>query len=308
MSLAQATTAVAPERASVAAATRVVIKLGTSVVMRDDGAVAVGRLYSLIESIAALRRANREVVLVSSGAVGLGVERLALPARPTTLPMTQACAAVGQSRLMALYEHGFEHFGVVTAQVLLTEDDFTAPDRARNLKATLTTLLSLGAVPIVNENDAVATTELERPDSGTNAGAPRRTIFGDNDKLSALVALPVAAELLLILSDVDGLYTAHPMRDPGARLVPTVRGAVPDVAPERAGARGRGGIVTKLEAARIAMDARIPAVVANGREPHVIDRVCAGEVVGTVFLPADPADPADMEQTPRGPRRAKRSA
>ncbi len=302
MTLARAMPSIAPERTSVAAATRVVIKLGTSVVMRDDGAVAVGRLYSLIESIAALRRSNREVVLVSSGAVGLGVERLALRARPTTLPMTQACAAVGQSRLMALYEHGFEHFGIVTAQVLLTEDDFAAPDRARNLKATLTTLLSLGVVPIVNENDAVATTELERPDGGAGTAAQqRRTIFGDNDKLSALVALPVAAELLLILSDVDGLYTAHPLRDPGARLVPTVRGALPAVAPDRAGSRGRGGIITKLEAARIAMDARIPAVVANGRLEHVIDRVCAGEVVGTVFLP--PGPPIAESR----PRRAKRS-
>jgi glutamate 5-kinase len=283
-------------RLAVAAAKRVVIKLGTNVVMRPDGAVAVGRLYSLVESIATLRHAGREVVVVSSGAVGLGAERLRLDARAAGLATKQACAAVGQSRLMALYQDAFERLGMPVAQVLLTEDDFIDAERYQNLRAALETLLSLGVVPIVNENDTVSTLELERPHP---AAGERGAVFGDNDKLSALVAGKIGAGLLLLLSDVDGLYTGHPSLDAQARLIPLVREITPELlaAANDAGcvvggmgqkrSRGRGGMASKLDAARLATSAGAFVVIANGRTPGIVDRVCEGGSEGTVFIPED---------------------
>ena len=183
-------------RQHVANAHRIVIKLGTNVIMRDDGAAAVGLLYGLIESVVNIRRGGKEILLVSSGAIGLGAKHLGLRASPAELALKQACAAVGQSRLMSLYEEAFGHFDITTAQVLLTEDDFLDPVRYSNLRATLDTLLKLGVIPIVNENDTVSTVELER-DGGVGS---RTLIFGDNDKLSALIATKVGANLLVLLS------------------------------------------------------------------------------------------------------------
>jgi len=271
-------------RRRLAAARRIVVKAGTNVVMRDDGGVALGRLYGLIESVAGLRKEGRDALIVSSGAIGLGAQRLRLSARPADLSLKQACAAVGQSRLMAFYEEGFGTLGIPTAQVLLTEDDFADPLRFGNLSAALGKLFALGVVPILNENDVVSTTELETPD----AVPGRRRLFGDNDRLSALVMRHVRADVLVILSDVDGLYTGNPVRDPKARLISYVDG-VTDVVVGFAGgvgARGRGGMATKLEAARLATEAGGLAVVANGKMPHVLDRLFAGEEVGTLFLPA----------------------
>lgn len=271
-------------RARVSGARRIVIKVGTNVVMSDDGPVAVGRLYALVESVAALRRAGRDVLLVSSGAVGLGAERLGLDSRTSRLVTKQACAAVGQSRLMALYEHGFERLRHTVAQVLLTEDDFTDPMRLQNLRATLDALFGLGVIPIVNENDTVSTAELERVEE--TAGG-RTRVFGDNDKLSALLAAKVGADLLILLSDVDGLYTKNPSRSSDAELIPLVREISDAIAASADGgnARGRGGMATKLEAARIAAAAGAVTVIANGRLSGIVDRVCGGEPVGTVFLP-----------------------
>ena len=150
-------------RQRIAAARRIVIKLGTNVIIRDDGAPAVGLIHGLVESAINLRREGREVIFVSSGAIALGVRRLGMDASPTGLAMKQACAAVGQSQLMALYESGFQHFDVATAQILLTEDDFVDAVRYSNLRATLETLLKLGIVPVINENDTVSTIELESP-------------------------------------------------------------------------------------------------------------------------------------------------
>jgi glutamate 5-kinase len=248
--------------------------------MRGDGAVALGRLYGLIESVASLRKEGRDVLLVSSGAIGLGAQRLGLPAKPAGLALKQACAAVGQSRLMSIYEAGFEKLGLSTAQVLLTEDDFASPVRFRNLQATLARLFSLGAIPILNENDTVSTLELESPDG------PGR-IFGDNDRLSALVMSHVKADVLVILSDVDGLFTGNPARDREARLIPAAAGVTADVARFAGGEgiRGRGGMRTKLDAARIATEAGGCAVIANGGTPHVLDRLFAGDEIGTVFFP-----------------------
>src|SRR5262245_38135648 len=187
--------------ALVSAAGRIVIKLGTAVLISEGGLVALSRFYSFVESIAALRKSGREVLLVSSGAVGLGADRLGLGRGPESLPLKQACAAVGQSRLMSLYSDAFERLGLTAAQLLLTEEDFSNRTRYLNLRSTITNLLQLGAIPVINENDTVSTAELE-PESST---AFKRMSFGDNDKLSALVAGKMEADLLLILTDVEGL-------------------------------------------------------------------------------------------------------
>jgi glutamate 5-kinase len=269
-------------RQQVADAHRIVIKLGTNVIMRDDGAAAVGLLYGLIESAVNIRRDGKEILLVSSGAIGLGAKHLGLRTSPAELALKQACAAVGQSRLMSLYEEAFGHFDITTAQVLLTEDDFLDPVRYSNLRATLDTLLRLGVIPIVNENDTVSTIELDRPDQVS--GSSR--IFGDNDKLSALVMTKVEADLLVLLSDVDGLFTTHPAEE-DAEFVGRVDSITPELinyAKETNG-RGRGGMATKIEAARIVTEAGKIAVIANGRTPAILESVCAGEDVGTVFLP-----------------------
>jgi glutamate 5-kinase len=261
---------------------RIVVKLGTNVIMRPDGKVALGLLCGLVEQIAALRARGLEVLVVSSGAVGLGAERLGLPARPSAVAQVQACAAVGQSRLMALYDDAFDRLGCRIAQVLLTEDDFRDPTRHANLRATLDALLTLGVIPIVNENDTVSTMELDRP-----ADSPQRErIFGDNDKLSALLMKHIDADLLVLLSDVDGLYDRSPS-DPAAQVLPhiaSIDAAVLALA-HGANGRGRGGMTSKLESARIATEAGKPVIIANGRTPQVLERIAAGEPLGTRFAP-----------------------
>jgi glutamate 5-kinase len=225
---------------------RVVIKLGTAVLMREDGGPALSRFYSFIESIADLKRAGREVLLVSSGAVGLGAQQLNLTRKPQLLPLKQACAAIGQGRLMALYADGFDRLGVTTAQVLLTEEDFSNRQRYLNLRGTLGKLLELGALPIINENDTVSTAELESEETSPQL----RINFGDNDKLSALVASKTEADLLVILTDVDGLYTAEPS-SADAKLIPLVAEITPEIEdlarePSPSSKAGRGGIRTKI--------------------------------------------------------------
>ena len=269
-------------RQRVAAAQRIVIKMGTNVIMRDDGAPAVGLVYGIVESTVNVLRSGRQVLFVSSGAIGLGVKSLRLDKSPSELALKQACAAVGQSRLMAMYEDAFRYFSVTTAQVLLTEDDFLNPVRYSNLRATLDTLLRLGVVPIINENDTVSTLELDRP---SNA-AGQHCVFGDNDKLSALVMTKIDADLLVLLSDVDGLYTSHP-HDDGAEFVSEVAEITPELAAYAriSKGRGRGGMSTKIEAARIVAESGKVTVIANGRIPGAIERVVAGESIGTVFHP-----------------------
>jgi len=269
----------------IASCKRVVIKVGTNVIMRDDGSAAIGLVYGLAESAVNVRNAGREVLFVSSGAIGLGANRLQLNGSPSELALKQACAAVGQSRLMSLYEDAFGKLEARTAQVLLTEDDFVDPVRYANLKNTLTKLLELGVVPIINENDTVSTIELDRPGQVAS-----KRVFGDNDKLSALVMTKVDADLLILLSDVDGLYDRPPVED-GAKFVHEVR-EVNDQVVSYAGngnERGRGGMLTKIEAARMATTAGRIAVIANGRVPGILERICAGERIGTVFLPEDQA-------------------
>ena len=259
---------------------RMVVKLGTNVIMRSDGRVALGLLCGLVESIAALREAGHQILVVSSGSIGLGMERLGMTSRPTDLAGIQACAATGQSRLMSIYEDAFDRLGCRTAQVLLTEDDFRSPVRHANLKRTLEALLALGVIPVINENDTVSVAELDV--EAEESARPR--LFGDNDKLSALLSTHIGADLLVLLSDVDGLYDRSPS-DPGARLLAQVARIDEAVLAHAEGGngRGRGGMRSKLEAARMAQEAGLTVVIANGRTVQVLERVVAGEQVGTRF-------------------------
>lgn len=271
-----------PERTALAAARRIVVKVGSNVVIRGDGSPALSRLFALMETLCACRKAGVEVLLVSSGAVGLGLQALGLRRKPAELDFKQACAAVGQGRLMALYQEGFSRLGVEAAQVLLTEEDFANRRRYLNLRATLERLLALGAIPVINENDTVSTVELEAQDPERPWSKP---VFGDNDKLSALVASKMDADLLVILSDVDGLYTANPQSDPRATLIAEVPAITPaiEALASGAGSRGRGGMATKLAAARIATGSGAWTVIAGGAVPAVLERVLAGEAIGTLF-------------------------
>jgi glutamate 5-kinase len=273
-------------RARLAAARQIVIKIGTNVVVQDDGGIALGRLYGLLDSIVTLVRGGRRVVLVSSGAVGLGRDRLRRAAPVPAALARRTYAAIGQSRLIALYNDVFERLGVVTAQVLVTRDDVADPLRADRLRATLATLLDLGAVPVVNENDVVAPLDAPEPASHDRGPTPS---FGDNDTLAALVAAAIGADALVLLSDVDGLYTHHPAHSPEAELVPVVPRVTAHLvaSTDHGTVRGRGGMRSKLVAARLATSAGAHVVIANGRVPGVIDHVCAGEAVGTVFLPEE---------------------
>ena len=268
-------------RGELPAVRRVVVKLGTQVVVDGEGRPALGRLYGLMEAVAGLRTRGCQVVLVSSGAVGLGARRLGL--QPRALADKQASAAVGQGELMSLYQDGLGRLGYPAAQVLLTEDDFSDPVRHANLKRTLETLLALGTVPVLNENDTVSTLELERPAEG------RTPVFSDNDHLSALVATHLDADLLVLLSDVSALHTRNPLLDPTAEALPEVPfGEDLDVDVAGRSGRGRGGMASKLGAARLAARQGVAVVLASGLESHILDRIMSGETVGTLFA-ANPA-------------------
>lgn len=266
-------------REQIANAKRVVIKVGTRVLTQSDGRLALTRLFALVETIAELRSNRREVLLVSSGAVGLGRDALGLTKTPSDVAERQACAAVGQSRLMELYGQGFDRLGLVAAQVLLTEDDFDNRERYLNLGTTLSALLKHGAVPIINENDAISTIELAVKDRGG------RKVFGDNDRLSALVASELDCDLLVLLTDVDGVFERDPRVDPDAKLI----GCVDDLEDGMASLTGsgsdagRGGMRSKFEAARIAARFGCHAVIASGVRHESVDRVLAGEEEGTWF-------------------------
>jgi glutamate 5-kinase len=246
-------------------ARRVVVKVGTNVVSRD-GTVALGRLGHLVESLAALVHEGRQVMLVSSGAVGLGMQRLGYATKPRGRIDQQACAAVGQGLLMGLYDGFFQRLGLSAAQVLLTEDDFHHRARSVALAATLERLLARGAVPVLNENDVVS------PDP--------RAIFGDNDRLAALVASHVDADALVLLSDVDGVYTAPPGTE-GARRLSTFTGQSVTIGALSSG--GRGGMGAKVEAATLSARAGVPTVIASGGVAGTLRAVLAGDDVGTVF-------------------------
>ena len=259
-------------------AKRVVIKLGSSLFFNESGNVALGRVFSFIEDIAEARLAGRQIIVVSSGAVALGSNALKMKSASAMLVQKQAFAAVGQSRLMNLYEQGFAKYGLTPAQVLLTEEDFSTRRRYLNLRNTLLTLLDMGVIPIINENDTISTTELEITE--------RSPSFGDNDKLSALVMSKLEAQALVLLSDVDGLFTDNPRNNPEATLIPEVHEITPeiDVLASGKSARGRGGMSTKLQAAHVAMNSGGMAIIANGGKAGIIRRILAGDVEGTLFV------------------------
>ncbi len=253
---------------------RLVVKVGSGVLSRGGVGLHRPTLAELAEALENLRAQGVEAILVSSGAILAGMEALELRERPRELPLKQAAAAVGQSHLMRAYEEAFQPAGRRVAQILLTREDLRHRGRYLNARNTFFTLLGLGVVPIVNENDTVAVQEIQ---------------IGDNDTLSALVANLVDADLLVILTDIEGLFTADPNRDPSARLIPVVRpqDAVDAFCAEETGSVASiGGMSTKVSAARRATAAGIPTVVASGRQPAALLRIVAGEEVGTFFIPS----------------------
>ncbi len=263
------------------AARKVVVKVGTAIVTGDDGEFCAERMAPIVRSIAALMKDGRQIVLVSSGAVGLGRGWLGLHrSRLEDLVTRQACAAIGQSLLMDAYKNLFSAWGVKIAQVLLTEEDFTNWRRYSNLRRTMEKLLGFGVLPIVNENDTVSTAELESVVAGSRAPA-----FSDNDRLAALVMSGLEGDALVLLTNVDGLLR---QTEAQAEVIPLVEEITPEIKALAAGrsAGGRGGMRTKLEAADIAMNCGGAAVIANGRTPATLERIFAGETVGTAFLPS----------------------
>lgn len=260
-------------RSKLASAHRIVVKVGSSSLTYSTGKPNLTRLETLVRQLSDLHNRGLEVILVTSGAVGMGLSRLGFTRRPRNMPEKQAAAAVGQGLLMHLYEKLFAEYGITVGQVLLTREDFTHRSRFLNARHTLYTMLSLAIIPVINENDTVAVEEIK---------------LGDNDTLAAMVASAVDADLLIILSDIDGLYTAHPGSDPNARLIDEVTEITPEL--ERlaggAGSRfGTGGMITKLSAARLAMHSGMPMVLAAAASDNVLRRIVAGENVGTVFWP-----------------------
>ena len=257
-------------------AKRIVIKFGTNTLSKSDGTIALSRIYSCIEDIADLKNKGKEIIMVTSGAVGFGAKKLNIK-KPANASEKQACAAVGQAKLMHFYEDAFDKFGVTVAQVLLTEEDFRYRNRYLSLKTTLNELLSFGVIPIINENDTVSAT---KQGNGVK-------IFGDNDKLSSLVMSGLDADVLVILSDIDGLYDDDPRINKNAKLIPIV----PEITPEiealgfDASKGGRGGMKTKIEAAKVATHSGGIAIIANGSTNGIIKKIFSKESIGTIFLP-----------------------
>ena len=271
-------------RGRLRAARRIVIKLGTSTVTDAAGGVCTQRVEPIVAGISQLMEAGRQVMLVSSGAVGLGRSLLGLhPSRLNDMAMKQACAAAGQSLLMESYKRLFDARGRKIAQILLTEEDFSNWGRYSNLRRTMEKLLGFGVLPIVNENDTVSTAELESMDGG------RQAAFSDNDRLAALVMSGMEADALVLLTNVDGF-----MRGRGgqmqAELEPFVERMTSEIraaaGPSRGAPIGRGGMKTKIEAAEIAMNCGGVALIANGSNPVILESAFAGERIGTVFAPA----------------------
>jgi glutamate 5-kinase len=259
------------------AADTIVVKVGTRVLTHESGVLDEGRIAALASDVDALLQAGRRVVVVSSGAVGSGMGRLGLARRPTDLARLQAVAAVGQSHLVEVYERSLRRHGRHAAQVLLTAQDLDDRARYLNVRNTLRTLLEYGAVPIVNENDTVSVEELQ-------------TTFGDNDRLAALVTNLLRAPLLVLLSDVAGLFDGDPAQA-GSRLislVPRLDDSILALVRDRATGVSKGGMASKLAAARIVTAAGESAIIASGRETGVLQRIVAGEVVGTL-IPAQGA-------------------
>ena len=250
---------------------RVVIKIGTSTLAHSTGRLNIRRMEELVKVISDLKNAGHEIILVSSGAIGMGVGKLMLKARPTDMPTKQAAAAVGQCELMYIYDKLFGEYHHTVSQLLITGDDMRSEQRHQNFTNTLDRLLELGAMPIINENDTVATDEIG---------------IGDNDTLAAIVAKSVRADLLVLLSDIDGLYTADPHKNPDAvllRHVTEINDEVRALAGVSGSGLGTGGMITKLQAAELCLGCGCTMVIANGERGEVLYDILDGKEVGTKF-------------------------
>jgi glutamate 5-kinase len=259
------------ERENLSKAKRIVVKVGTTSLTDERSRLDPRKVGKLVEEIMRLRARGKEIILVSSGAIGAGISRLNIESRPEEIPSLQAAAAVGQGILMQVYSKYFGDYGQAVAQMLLTGEDFTDAKRYHYFKNTLATLLKWGVVPIVNENDSVEVEEIR---------------LGDNDTLSAHVAVGAGADLLIILSDVDGLYRNYSEKGEQKELIRTVKKITREI--EQLAVknfRGFGGMRTKIAAAKMVTKAGVPVVIANGEKEKVLERVVDGEEIGTIFLP-----------------------
>ena len=255
---------------------RIVIKVGTSTLAHTGGRLNIRRVELLCKVLSDLKNAGNEIVLVSSGAIGMGVGKLGLSGRPGDMPGKQAAAAVGQCELMYTYDKLFSEYNHTVAQLLLTAEDIQDSRRSGHVHDTLERLLQWGALPVINENDAVATDEIGI-----------QTTIGENDTLSAIVAKLIGADLLVLLSDIDGLYTEDPRKNPDAKLIPTVEKITPQVLALAGGtgsSLGSGGMATKLKAAGIVMGAGIDMVITNGDDPERLYALLEDGAVGTRFV------------------------
>ena len=255
--------------ANISEAKRIVVKVGTSTLAHKTGLMNIQRVERLVKVLADLKNSGKEVILVSSGAIGVGAGKTGLKSRPTDVPTKQACAAIGQCELMYCYDKYFSEYNHVVAQVLLTRDIIDSPSRKENVVNTFRHLLEFGVVPVINENDTVSTEEIE---------------FGDNDTLSAIVGVLTEADLLVILSDIDGVYDGDPRNNPDAKRIPRIPVITEEVralAGDRGSTLGTGGMITKLTAAQIGLDAGFPTVIMNGAVPELLYDLFDGKPIGT---------------------------
>ncbi len=252
---------------------RIVVKVGSSTLTHEStGNLNLSKMEKLVRVLCDLHNSGKDVILVSSGAIAVGRKALGIQERPKTMPVKQACAAVGQARLMMTYQKLFGEYNQIAAQVLMTKSTMTNDDSRFNAQNTFSQLLEMGVIPIVNENDTVSTHEIE---------------FGDNDKLSAIVTAITGADLLILLSDIDGLFTDDPNKNPEAKFVeevPYIDDNFMGMGKGSASAVGTGGMTAKLEAARIAADSGADMVITNGEDVSNLEKILAGEKVGTLFL------------------------
>jgi len=251
---------------------RIVVKVGTSSLSYTNGRLNFQRIGQLAHTLSAVRNKNIDVILVSSGAIGVGAGRLGMIEKPTDLAKKQALAAIGQAELIKIYQKFFEEYNQTVAQVLLTKDVITNPDRHNKAKNTLLKLLNMGVIPIINENDTISTDEIE---------------YGDNDTLSADVATLICSDLLILLSDIDGLYSADPKKETSAEIIRTVEKITPELIRSASGAGtsfGTGGMATKLAAAKICVEANIDTIITSGNNPSIVFDILEGKEIGTHFV------------------------
>jgi len=257
---------------------RIVVKVGTSTLTHESGDLDLRSMEHLVRTLSDLAGMGHEIILVSSGAIAVGTAKMGLPERPKELRMKQAAAAVGQCQMMHIYDKFFSEYNHTVAQILLTGDDIAEEDRAEHLQSTFSALLETGIIPIVNENDSVSSAEIE---------TGHHKVLGDNDTLSALVAGLCKADLLVLLSDIDGLYDADPKTHPEAKLLHRVTELTPEVMEMAGGAgswRGTGGMATKLSAASVAMAAGCDMVITNGARTEDLYGIVEGKDIGTRFI------------------------